>query len=315
MPTLTQLEYLLQVVHTGHFGRAAKACHISQPTLSSQIAKAEEELGVIILDRRSKPIGVTEAGQSLVEQAREVIAAHATLLALAQGKKDVVSGDFALGIIPTISPYLLPYFLSEFAQRYPLVKLSIHELTTEEIIGRLHRQELDAAILATPLREDSIIETPLFYDRFLLYAHKGEALLRSKTLHAHKLEPDKLWLLSDGHCFRNQVINYCNIRRSHMHFGSVSFVAGTIETLRNLIDSAGGYTLVPEIFSRTLPAAVRKAQIRPFTTPTPTREISIVHHKRSWKTSIVRALSTEIDSHLPQSLQRVTHKTLLLPIR
>ncbi len=314
MPTLSQLRYLVEVARRGHFGRAAQACHVSQPTLSSQIAKAEEELGVVILDRQAKPIVATENGRALIEQATEVLLAHDNLVALAQRKQESLSGDFHLGIIPTVSPYLLPRFLAAFAHRYPLVQLSVLELTTDEIVQRIKEQKLDAAILATPLLESAIAEKILFYDPFYLYAHPEEPLLAEAVLDVHKLNPKKLWLLSDGHCFRNQVVNYCDIRQTHTHFGSVRFVAGTIETLRNLINSAGGYTLVPEIFVQTLSSSTRKAQVRPFGKPLPTREIALVHHKRTAKRAIVEALFVEIEQTLPVGVQRAADDSLVLSI-
>ncbi len=314
MPTLTQLRYVLEVVRLGHFGRAAKACHVSQPTLSTQIAKAEEGLGVQLLDRQTKPIRPTPTGAVLIEQAQAVVAAHNKLKEMALGEASHLAGPFSLGIIPTISPYLLPWFLPSFAQQYPSVELSVSELTTEQIVEQLKLQQLDAAILATPLGEDALVTRPLFYDAFFLYAHCDESVLRRKWVSVEKLDVEKLWLLSDGHCFRNQVVNYCNITQRRALFGSVTFVAGTIETLRNLIDSAGGYTLVPDMFVETLPTGVRRDQVRAFHKPVPTREVSMVHHRNSWKRRIANAVWAKIDEQIPDSRRQTPKNSVILPI-
>ncbi len=314
MPTLTQLRYILEVTRLGHFGRAAKVCHVSQPTLSTQIAKAEDELGVQLLDRQTKPIRPTPTGTPLIEQAQAVVAAHNKLKEMALGEAHQLAGPFSLGIIPTISPYLLPWFLPGFAQRHPAVELSVSELTTEQIVEQLRLQQLDAAILATPLGEDALITRPLFYDAFFLYAHPDESVLRQKLVSVEKLDAEKLWLLADGHCFRNQVVNYCNITQRRALYGSVSFVAGTIETLRNLIDTAGGYTLVPDMFVQTLSTDVRGEQVRAFHKPVPTREVSMVHHRNSWKRRMANAVWVSIDDQIPKGRQQPPQNSVVLPI-
>lgn len=305
MPTLTQLEYLLAVHKTGHFGRAAELAGVSQPTLSTQIQKAEAALGVTVFDRRSKPIAATELGLAVIEHARAVVAAHENLVRLTAGRFRQPTGKFTLGIIPTLAPYTLPWFLGRFAGEYPAVELTIYERPTDDIIAQIAGSRLDAAILATPLKERSIAERVLFYDPFYLYAHPDEPVLQAQEIDVHDLDPRKLWLLEDGHCVRAQVVNFCGTRE-RLHLGSVRFAAGSLTTLRHLIDASEGYTLIPETYARTLPRAVRLRNVRPFREDrTPTRQISLVHHHQSWKSDILDALTGSIRATIPRALAQV----------
>ena len=287
MPSITQLRYILAVHKTGHFGRAAAELGVAQPTLSSQVQRAESELGVTLFDRQSKPVVLTRHGEKLIELARTVVSAHEKLMAVASGKHARPSGPFALGIIPTLAPYLLPWFLRDLAERYPELELSIFEQPTEQLLLDISANRLDAALLATPLGEASIEERVLFYDPFYLYGHADEALLERDAVEVSDIDSRRLWLLSDGHCFRAQVIDLCGIQQRSV-LGSVHFAGGSFETLRHLVDAAGGYTLIPETFARTLPKGVRRRQVRPFEARVPTREISLIHHRRAWKVEDAR---------------------------
>jgi LysR family hydrogen peroxide-inducible transcriptional activator len=299
MPSITQLEYILAVHKSGHFGRAAADLGVSQPTLSAQIQKAEAELGVTIFDRQSKPIVATDHGEKLIELAKAVVAAHERLLAVAAGSFAEPAGPFTLGIIPTLAPYVLPWFLKEFAEQFKAVNLSVLERPTDDILVEITAGRMDGAILATPLSESSMKETVLFYDPFYLYAHFDESLLQKSTIVADDIDSERLWLLEDGHCFRAQVINLCGISGRSL-LSSVSFAGGSFETLRQVINSVGGYTLIPETYARTLPRPVRQQQVRPFEAPIPTREVSLIHHRQSWKTDILAVLAAVVRDKLPR---------------
>lgn len=314
MPTVTQLEYVLALQKHGHFGRAAEDLGVSQPTLSSQVQKVEAELGVTLFDRQSKPIAVTDQGKALVELARDVVAAHEKLLTAAQGTVNELSGPFSLGIIPTLAPYVLPWFVHDFAEKYPAVELSIVERPTDDILDELAANRLDAGILATPLAEPSIEERILFYDPFYLYAHRDDPLLSKDAIDVTDIDSAKLWLLEDGHCFRAQVINLCGIRERSL-LDSVRFAAGSFETLRNLIDATGGYTLIPETYARTLSRSARQHLIRPFERQVPTREVSLVYHRKNWKTGIVEALAGEISAGMPRCFLPEPADGEVVPIR
>ena len=314
MPTITQLEYVLAVHTTGHFGRAARELGISQPTLSSQVQKVEQELGLTLFDRQTKPIALTEQAAPLLEPMRAVVVAHERLLAAATGSSAELAGPFSVGVIPTLAPYVLPWFLREFAERYPEVELSVFERPTDEILSEIAASRMDAAILATPLDEPSIHEEVLFYDPFYLYAHGDEPLLAKEAIAVEDIDSRKLWLLEDGHCFRAQVINLCGLHQREL-LGSVRFAGGSFETLRHLIDASEGYTLVPETFARTLSRRVRKRSIRPFDARIPTREVSIISHRLSWKGEVRHALAEVVTGRMPRCFQRELAEEEVMPVR
>ncbi len=304
MPSLTQLQYILTLHRHGHFGDAARACHVSQPTLSAQIKKAEEELGFTIFARDTKPISATEKGLKLVEEARLVLAAHERLMQLAKGQFEALTGELTLGVIPTLAPYVAPWFVPAFAAAYPQVDLVIVERPTEEMVQDIRRMRLDVGLLATPLSTASLEERVLFYDPFYVYAAPNEPLLLKDEVTTADLESDRLWLLEDGHCVRNQALALCELGPANSFLPSVRFEAGSLETLRHLIDASQGYTVVPETFARLLPRSRRLAQVRPFVEPGPAREVSLVHPKRTWKSELINALEDTIRETIPRFLRR-----------
>ncbi len=314
MPTITQLSYLLAVEKHGHFGRAAAALDVSQPTLSSQVQKVETELETPIFNRRSKPIQATEAGKVILKLAAEVVAVHSNLMAAASGDKGKVEGPFTLALIPTLAPYVLPWFVKSFSERYASVQLQVVELTTDEIISEIAANRVDAGILATPLGEGGLVEHRLFYDPFYVYAHPDESILKNEGMDPSALDAEHLWLLDDGHCFRAQVINLCGMGKQS-NLPNVVFAGGSFETIKNLIDQTSGYTLIPETFARTLPWEVRNRQVRSFSTRVPTREVSLVHHSKTWKTSIVSALAELVQETLPAAFSPTLADEEVLPIR
>ncbi|MEO1483922.1 MAG: hydrogen peroxide-inducible genes activator [Myxococcota bacterium] len=314
MPTVTQLEYVLAVQRTGHFGRAAEECGVAQPTLSAQIQKVEHELGVTLFDRAQKPVVLTSHGNQLMSHARDVVAAHERLLWAARDEGCALSGDFRLGIIPTLAPYVIPWFLKGFSEGHPRLALKLHEQPTDVLIDELLNQKLDAAILATPLGVAGLHEEAIFYDPFYLYAHADEPVLEDHELAPSKLEAEKIWLLEDGHCVRTQVTSFCSLPGTSLHLKNVQFAAGSFETLRNLIDATGGYSLFPETYVRSLPKSVRRDQVRSFN-PTPTREVSLAYLKSSWKTQAFDALAKTLRSALPRSLRQNASNGELLPVR
>ena len=309
MPSLTQLRYIVALHRTGHFGKAAAECHVSQPTLSGQIARAEEELGVTLFDRRTKPVEPTPPGRALVELAQDVLMAHERLLSSAKGSLNL-AGPFSLGVIPTLAPYVLPWFLGPFSERYPEVELTVLERPTESILQELHASRMDAGLLATPLGETSLATRVVFYDPFYVYAHPGSPLLRHDEVSTGDLESEGLWLLEDGHCFRNQVVHLCGVQRRKL-LSKVHFEAGSFETLRALIERYGGFTLVPESYARLLPRELRLTRIRPFEAPVPTREVGLAAHRSHWQTGMLDAIAEVMREHAPRSLPREPFGTVL----
>ena len=303
MVSITQLEYALAVDQHRHFGRASKAVHISQPTLSHQIQKIEDDLGIMLFDRLHKPIIPTEEGSRFIEQAKTVIREHQRLLHLADDKNKGVTGKFRLGIIPTVASQLLPLFLGEFSKRYPKADLYIEELKTETIIEDLNNDRLDGAILATPLNQNGLKEHPLYYEPFYLYLSENHPLLKKPTLTADDLNGKEMWLLQDGHCFKSQMANFCTIdEKSGSAFKNIHFQSGSLEVLKTIVKNNNGYTMIPAMMVATLsPAEIRK-HVRPFKTPVPTREISFVYRRDHWKLDIIKAIENCVREQLPDNV-------------
>lgn len=309
MPTPTQLKYIVTVDKLRHFGRAADECHVSQPSLSMQIQKVEDELNLVIFDRDKKPVEVTERGRAFIEQAKIILHENEKLIEVARTDRDTISGNFRLGIIPTLGPYLLPLFIEEFSKKYPKVKLRIDEMRTDEIIASLKDDVVDAGLLATPLGESGLTELPLFYEPFYLYLGKDHHLIAKKKIDENDLEGSEMWLLQDGHCLRNQVVKVCSLKTDKPVFKNVQFSGGSLETLRYLIQKSRGYTIVPQLFVDMLPDKERQQQVKEFVSPVPTREISLIHRRNLWKSDILLALKNAILQNLPKNTQMELKKS------
>ena len=293
----------MAVGRLGHFGKASKECNVSQPSLSMQIQKVEEELGFFIFDRNRKPILPTDKGYRFLQQARIVLREHDKLVSLASSDANILSGEFSLGVIPTIATYILPLFLAEFSGRYPRIHLKIEEMKTSDIIARLKEDRLDAGILATPLKVPGIRERPVYYEPFYLYGSPDSDLLRHKKISPEAIDPNNLWLLQEGHCFRNQVINYCNFADRKGVFANVTFESGNLDTLINLVKRGKGYTLIPHLAMDSLSIDEIQNSVVEFQPPTPVREVSLVYSRDQWKKDIVEVLFNNILVNIPPQLK------------
>jgi LysR family hydrogen peroxide-inducible transcriptional activator len=297
--TLTQLEYLVAVDTHRHFGRAADACFVTQPTLSMQLKKLEETLGVVLFDRGKQPVEPSEAALRILPIAREMLELRRTMMALVRESDADASGVLRMGIIPTLAPYLLPLFLPRFSREYPKVLLEIQERTTEQILEGLRTGTLDAGLMATPLEVRSLDEWPLFYEPFVAYLPGDHKLRRKKTLSMPDLNPNELWLLDEGHCFRNQVLNLCGKHGETSAQGNISLKAGSIETLRALVEQDAGSTLLPELATLQFSPRQRNA-LRYFRSPEPVREISLVARKGGLDARLNRILGETIIQAVPE---------------
>ncbi|MBL7664074.1 MAG: LysR family transcriptional regulator [Bacteriovoracaceae bacterium] len=305
MPSFTQLEYIVKVAELRHFGKAAEACHVSQPSLSMQIQKVEDEIGFILFDRIKKPIVPTSKGLLFIEQAKIILREQHKLMDLAKKSENEISGEFSLGIIPTLAPYVLPLFLKDFSEKYPKVNLKINELKTNEIIDYLNQDKLDAGILATPLGESGLIEQVLFYENFLVYVSQEHQLSKRKKIKEEELDGSELWLMEDGHCLRNQVVRVCSLNRKNKGvYRNIQFESGNLETLCHLVKSGRGYTLVPQLFVEQLGHNETQKYIREFENPAPAREVSLVYRREQWKADILGGMALTILDSLPKSVQK-----------
>ncbi len=290
--TITQLKYVLAVAEYKNFTLAAEKCFVTQPTLSMQIQKVEEELGIQIFDRTKKPIQLTEIGQKIVTQSKNIVNEADRIQDIVDQQKGFIGGEFRLGIIPTIMPTLLPMFLKNFIKKYPKVKLIIEELNTEDIIFKLNNGHLDAAIAATPLNEEKIKEIVLYFEPFVAYIPEHHDNFNKKEIEITDLNLDEILLLQDGHCFRDSILNLCknNKNAEHNHF---QIESGSFETLIKLADEGLGTTLLPYLHTLDLKEK-DQAKLRHFVEPKPAREVSLIYPKNELKIHIIDALRSTI---------------------
>jgi len=298
MVTLTQLKYIVSLAKEKHFGRAAKDCNVSQPSLSTQIQKVEEGLGIVLFDRSKKPVLLTREGVDFVAKAKQILSSVHSLEHDAINS-DAVSGEFLLGVIPTLAPYLLPLFIEVFSSKYPEVNLKIYELTTTEIIKKLYDDELDGGLLVTPLKDDKIIERALFSELFYLYPSKEHKLFGAKEVKYSDLEfENKFWILNEGHCMRDQVLNICQFKE--MNQSNLLFESGSLETIKNLIKKGSGLSIVPQMAAVDI-----KKDVVPFAEPSPARQVGLVHSRSFLKEKILDALEAEILDSLPKEIKNL----------
>lgn len=286
--TITQLHYVLAIAEHKNFTKAAEKCFVTQPTLSTQIQKLEDELDILIFDRSKKPIELTDVGRKIVQQAKNIVNESDRIQDIVDQQKGFIGGEFKMGIIPTVMPTLLPMFLKSFIKKYPKVKLKIEELTTEDIINKINDGHLDAAIVSTPLENEHIKERVLFYEPFVGYIPNNHRLSTKKKIQVSDLEIDDMLLLEDGHCFRDGVINLCKAFKNQQN-ESFQLESGSIETLVKLSNEGMGMTLLPYLHTLDINEKL-KENLHYFIEPTPAREVSIIYHKSELKMQIIDAL-------------------------
>jgi LysR family transcriptional regulator, hydrogen peroxide-inducible genes activator len=306
--TLTQLEYIVAVDTHRHFVSASEKCFVTQPTLSMQIQKLEEELGVKIFDRTKQPVIPTEIGVSLIAQARTILREAQMIKQLISDQKDTLTGELRIGIIPTLAPYLLPPLYKYMRENYPQINLIIREAITEEVIHELKHNRLDCGLVVTPLKDQSIKESVLFYEELFVYISKKNALSNKKYVLAKEIDPSQLWLLEEGHCFRSQILNLCELRRSRDF--QFKYETGNIETLKRMVDKSDGITILPELavmeFSKSQLKMVKRLK-----EPTPAREVSLVTHRDYIKSKLIQTLKEGITHIVPLQMQKLKEKKVL----
>jgi LysR family hydrogen peroxide-inducible transcriptional activator len=291
-----QLEYIIALDKHRNFVKASESCFVTQPTLSAMVQKLEDELGVKVFDRSRHPIVPTYEGEVVLGYARQILHKSSEMKDSVSRLGDEPEGSFKLGIIPTVATSLLPVFLASFLKRYPRIDLHISELTTATIIEKLDRDELDAGIIATPAGSVSLVEYPVYREEFLLYG--GDQFPAGVNVCVTDINPGSLWLLEEGHCLRMQVVNLCDMRDDDSLYPNLHYQAGSLESLRRLVDANGGYTVLPALSVIDL-TDDQKNKIRKFKPPVPARQISVVT-MRQWKRRthiglLVDAIKTAVD--------------------
>ncbi|MEO8794726.1 MAG: LysR substrate-binding domain-containing protein [Daejeonella sp.] len=308
--TLVQLEYIIALDTYRNFVLAAEKCFVTQPTLSMQIQKLEESLGVKLFDRSKQPVVPTEIGIEIIEQARTVLNETYKLKEVISDKAGDLKGQLKIGVIPTIAPYLFPQVIINFLHKYPQVELQIWENTTEKIITDLKNGTLDCAVLSTPLEDSSLKEIPLFYENFVVYTSKSSSLTEKKTIAAKDINTEEIWLLNEGHCMRNQILNICNRKKSSPASKNFEYYTGSIETLKKMVDLNNGITILPELSIADF-SQKQLERIRHFKSPEPSREISLVIHRNFLKRNLINTLQSEIMEIVPKSLRSKKKKEVM----
>ncbi len=296
--SLSELVYLVALDTYRHFGKAAEACHVTQPALSTQIKKLEDILGVRIFNRGTQPLEPTPIGKQIIEQARKALKEIYRIEELIVEEKRQHRGYLNVGIIPTLGPYLLPRILIPLKERYPELRLNIRELFTEQIIWHLKRDLLDVGILVTPLNDEELTSEPLFYEPILAYVHPEHPLAEQATVSLQDLKRSEMWLLTEGHCFRNQVINLC--REDNSFIKGVYYESGSLEGVQKMVENYGGLTLLPALMAEGI-AQEKQRYLKPITPETPLREVSLLFHPPVVKETKIAILKEYIQKNVPQS--------------
>lgn len=306
--TLTQLGYIVAVDKYKNFGSAAQHCHVTQPTLSMQIQKLEEEIGIILFDRSVQPIKTTKVGEVLIKQAQVVLRESSKLNELVLEEKDETKGEIRLGVIPTLAPYLIPLFLKKFMKANPNLKVIVEELQTSQILKKIADAELDLALLVTPIDDPGIESIPLFYEPFLAYVSETSPLIKQKKIEQSDLNSNDLWLLTDGHCFREQSLLLCrNRKKTSDQNKNLLFESGSLETLKKMVDQESGFTLLPWLAAQDIQDEKR---VKEFVNPAPSREVSLVFNQYFRKEKIRNSLMTIIQKNLPKEIPQIAGKNV-----
>lgn len=300
--TLQQLQYITALDHHRHFVKAAEACFVSQPTLTMGVKKLETEMGIKLFDRTKKPLSTTPAGQAIIAQARQILRGVNNLKAYVSEDYNKLEGEFRLAVIPTLAPYFIPIWLPVVAEILPKVRLNIRELTTPEIVDSFAREELDLALLSTPLVEKGLREIPLFHEPFHLYSSEVKNAEIVPMVKAGELNASELILLEEGHCFRDQMLALCGERTGEPR-GSFSYLSGSIEAVKNLIKQSKGSTLVPEL---AINSQTDQEYVAPFRNPVPSREISLICHNTFTHELLLQKLEECARTAIPDHFETVT---------
>jgi len=303
---LRDLKYLIAVAETLHFGKAAERCYVSQPTLSGQLKKLEDELGVSFFERTNRSVAITPIGEMVLQHAKLIIEQVDAIVQIAQAHNDPLAGPIRVGAIPTISPYLMPLILMPLRKQYPKLKLILQEETTDNLIQHLRDHRLDIAILGTPVTEQELAELPLFDEPFWL-AHPSDHELYTKDEITRKdLSNLDLLLLADGHCLARQVMDVCRVSEDGLMGDAADLRAASLETLLQLVGAGYGSTLVPALAmtgSWTTGSGIiaRKLDVKDAY-----RTVRLVYRRSFPRVSAVEALAEVIRGRLPNTVKKVS---------
>lgn len=309
--TFQQLEYIVALAEHGSFTEAAEACRVSQPALSTQVKTLERELNMLIFDRTTSPISPTPDGAIVLNHAREIISMTRELKGFAHEMSTEIKGTLRLGVIPTVASSLLPVVLRELSHSLPEVMFEVAEMRTDTCVNGLKRGDIDLAIAATPLGIANLLEEPLYWEPFLIYAAEGDELLSHRTVRTRDVPHDRLWVMEEGHCLRTQIAALCETTEKEASKKGFRYAAGSIETLCRLVDTHGGLTVIPGLYANAMPQSQRD-RIRPFATPSPVREVSVLVHKGSPWVRAIPAIRTTVRAAVPEDY-RLRQRAATIP--
>ena len=302
--TLQQLEYIVAVYRTRHFVKAAEACGVTQPTLSAMIQKLEAELDVKLFERSSQQVMPTAIGKVVVEQAWKVLNRARKLKDIVAEEKKSLTGTFRLGILPTIAPYLLPRFFPRLMRENSSLEIRVVEMKTAYIRRAIDRGEIDAAVMVDTGDLDDYALTTLFYEQFLAYVSPSDQLSAKKSIKTSDLSNELLWLLDEGHCFRDQLVKYCQLKAAKSSQSAYSL--GSIETFMRIVENGQGMTFIPELATMQL-TPTQKELVRPFAIPIPTREVVMATSKAFVRQSLLDMIVGQIRNSVPEKMLKLNN--------
>ena len=301
--TLQQLEYILAVERYRHFGRAAEACNVTQPTLSAMIGKLEEELNAKLFDRNRQPICPTPVGEQVLRQAKEVLAQADSIKDIVEEEKHSLNGTFRVGILPTIAPYLLPRFFPQLMKKYPTLDIRVREMKTHEIKEALLQGDIDAGILAQIEGLEEYEQTHLFYEKYEGYVSREDTLFAKETLRTSDVASSRdLWLLDESHCFRDQMVRFCQMKSSQT--SQLAYNLGSMETFMRMVESGKGITFIPELAVMQL-SGEQKELVRPFAIPVPTRQLILITNRNFIRQTLLDVIVKEIQASVPKEMLKM----------
>ena len=306
------LRYFAEVIRQGSFSVAARRLHISQPALSMRIGQLEEELGYLLIDRSARPLVPTHEGSEVLVRVREILQDLDALEDVAFEIGQEVRGELVLGIIPTISAYLVPLFIGKLLESHPGMELSVEEMVTEDIMEGLRWGDLDAGIVSTPLSVRGVHFTPLLYERFFLYVSEHHPLSGEDAIDLNRFDPEDLWYLREGNCFQNQVNAMCKLSGKRVAGQRVSYSSNSIESLRRIVENRGGMCFIPELATIHIPAD-REEMVKEIAEPSPVREVSLAVTRSQSKLKLIEALKQSILESIPAAMRSGEQRTLYSP--
>lgn len=297
--TLQQLEYILAVNQFRHFAKTAEYCRVTQPTLSAMIQKLEEELDTRIFDRSQQPVCPTPVGIHIIEQAQNILVQANRIKNIIEEEKHSLTGTFKLGILPTVAPYLLPRFFPQLMKKYPDLDIRVVEMKTNDIKKALQTGEIDAGIVASLAGMEELQQTPLFYEQFFAYVSREDALFNNEVIRTSDLNGEQLWLLDEGHCFRDQLVRFCQMKSARA--SQLAYHLGSMETFMRMVESGKGVTFIPELAVLQLGDA-QKELVRSFAIPCPTRQVVLLTNKNFIRHTLLEVLVKEIKLSVPKEM-------------